>query len=69
MSKSKKTVGFLDFFIFRAKLVFTKLRQAFVKAPIIHHFNLKHHIQIKIDESGYIINRILNEQVLDDLSQ
>ena len=32
--KSKKTVGSLDFFIPGARLVFTKLRQAFVKDSI-----------------------------------
>ena len=44
LSKSKKIVGSLDFLILRAKLVFTKLRQAFVKALIFYHFNLKCHI-------------------------
>ena len=43
--KSKKMVG-SDFFTFGAKLVFTKLRQAFVKAPILHHFDLERHIRI-----------------------
>ena len=33
LSKSKKTVG-LDFFSSGASLVFIKLRQGFVKAPI-----------------------------------
>ena len=42
-SKSKKTVG-LDFFTLGARLAFTKLRQAFVKAPIFHHFDPERHI-------------------------
>ena len=33
--KSKKTVRFSNFFTFRAKLTFTKLRQAFVKCNIM----------------------------------
>ena len=43
LSKSKKTVG-LDFFISGAWLAFTKLRQAFVKALILYHFDPEHHI-------------------------
>ena len=46
-SKSKKTVRFLDFLIPGAKLVFTKLRQAFFKALILYHFNPEHHIRIE----------------------
>ena len=36
LSKSKKTE--LSFFTPRARKAFTKLRQAFIKAPILHHF-------------------------------
>ena len=43
LSQSKKTVE-LDFLIPGAKLTFTKLRQAFVKAPILYHFNPERHI-------------------------
>ena len=43
LSKSKKTVG-LDFLIPEAKLAFIKLRQMFLKAPILYHFNPKHNI-------------------------
>ena len=42
LSKSKKTIRSLDFFTLRAKLVFTKLRQAFVKALIFHYFDLEY---------------------------
>lgn len=34
----------ISFFIFRARLVFIKLKQAFVKAPILYHFDLEYHI-------------------------
>ena len=40
-SKFKKMVGSLDFLTFKAKLTFTELRQAFLKAPILYHFDLK----------------------------
>ena len=43
LSKSKKMVG-LDFFTPKAKLAFTELGQAFVKAPILHYFDPEHHI-------------------------
>ena len=52
-SKSKKTIRSLDFFTPRARLTFTELRQVFVKAPILHHFDLERHIRIKTDASGY----------------
>ena len=48
-SKSKKMIGSSDFFTLRAKLAFTKLRQAFVKVLTLHYFDLKHHIQIEMD--------------------
>ena len=60
LSKSKKTVRSFNFLIPRAKLIFTKLRQAFVKALILYYFNLKHHIQIEINVSGYAINRVFS---------
>ena len=68
-SKSKKTIGSLNFLTPRAKLAFTKLRQAFLKAPILHHFNPECHIQIETDVSGYSINRVLSQLISDDLSQ
>ena len=51
LSKSKKMVK-SDFFTLRARLAFTKLRQAFVKAPILYQFNLEYHIWIEIDALG-----------------
>ena len=53
LSKSKKTIGSSDFFTFGAKLVFTKLKQAFFKAPILYHFDPEHYIQIEMDTLGY----------------
>ena len=66
LSKSKKTVG-SDFLTSRAKLVFTKLRQVFFKAPILHYFDLERYIRIETDASGYAINKVLYQLTLDDL--
>ena len=59
LSKSKKTVG-LDFFTPKAKLAFIKLRQAFFKAPIFHHFDPEGHIWIETDVLGYVIGRVFS---------
>ena len=53
-SKSKKSVR-SDFLTPGAKLAFAELRQAFVKAPILHHFDPERHIRIETDVSGYAI--------------
>ncbi len=50
-----------------ARRAFTKLRQAFVKAPILNHFNPECHIQIETDAFGYAIGRILSQLTSDDL--
>ena len=52
-----------------AKRAFIKLRQAFVKALILNHFDSKRHIQIETDALGYAISGILNQLTLDDLGQ
>ena len=69
LSKSKKTVESSNFITFRAKLAFTKLRQAFFKALILYHFYPKRHIQIETDTSGYIIGRVFRQLTLDNLGQ
>ena len=66
--KSKKAIG-LDFLTPKARLAFTKLRQVFVKAPILHHFDLKRHIQIETDASGYAIVGVLSQLTSDNLGQ
>ena len=68
LSKSQKTVG-SDFSTPEAKLAFTKLRQAFIKAPILHHFNPERHIQIETDVSSYAIDKVLNQLTSDDLGR
>ena len=58
----------MGFFIPEARLAFTQLRQAFVKAPIFYYFNLKCYIRIETGMSGYAISRILCQLTLNDLS-
>ena len=58
-----------DFFTPGAKLAFTKLRQAFVKAPIFYHFDPKCHIWIETDASGYAIGGVLSQLTSDDLGR
>ena len=69
LSKSKKAIGFSDFFTLEAKLVFTELRQVFLKASILHYFNLEHHIRIETDVSGYAFGGVLSQLILDNLGQ
>ena len=65
MSKSKKTeLGFLTSGV---RMVFTKLRQVFIKASILHHFDPEQHIRVEIDVSGYDIGGVLNQLILDNL--
>ena len=49
------------FFIPKARLAFTQLRQAFVEAPIVYHFDLKSYIWIETDASGYAIGGVLRQ--------
>ena len=49
------------FFTLKARLAFTQLRQTFVEASILHHFNPESHIQIEIDASCYVISSILSQ--------
>ena len=57
------------FFIFRTGQVFTKLRQVFVEALILNHFNLEYDINIIIDVFGYTISRIFSQLTSDYLNQ
>ena len=43
------------------KKAFNHLRQAFIKAPILQHFNLESRIRIKTDASNYAIDRMLSQ--------
>ena len=57
--KSKKTVR-SDFSISGARLAFSKLRQAFLKAPILHHFDPKYYIRNVTNVLSYTIGGIFS---------
>ena len=59
-SKSKRMIRCSDFLTLKAKLAFTKLRQAFLKAPIFYYFDSEHHIRIETDASDYAISGVLS---------
>ena len=48
-----------------AKKAFNHLRLAFIKAPILRHFDPKSHIRIEINASGYAIGGVLSQLNLD----
>ena len=48
---------------------FTKLRQAFIEAPILNHFDLEHYIQIETDALGYAMGGILSQLTSDNLGR
>ena len=57
--KSKKTLE-SNFFTPRARLAFTELRQAFVKAPILYYFDLEYHIWVEMDILDYTIGGVFS---------
>ena len=67
LSKSKKTES--GFLTPGARKAFTELRQAFIKAPILHHFDPERHIRVEADISGYAIDGVLNQLTSDDLGR
>ena len=65
--ESKKTE--LGFLTSKARIAFTKLKQAFIKAPILHHFDPEHYIRVETDASGYTIGGVFSQLILNDLGQ
>ena len=51
------------FLIPDAKTSFNRLRLAFTEAPILWHFHLKCHIQIKTDALGYAMGGVLSQLI------
>ena len=49
----------IGFFTPKAKLAFTQLRQAFVEAIILNHFDPESHIRIETNALGYVIGGVL----------
>ena len=48
-----------------ARQAFTQLRQVFIEATILSHFDLERHMRIEIDVSGYAIGGVLSQLTLD----
>ena len=44
-----------------AREAFNRMRQAFIEAPILRHFDPECHIRIETNASGYTIERVLNQ--------
>ena len=59
--KSRPEEAGTGFLTPEARLAFTRLRQAFVEAPILHHFDPESHIRIETDASSYAIGGILSQ--------
>ena len=66
-SKFKKTES--SFLTSGARKTFTKLGQVFIKAPILHHFDLERHIQVETDVSGYAIGGVFSQLTSDNLGR
>ena len=56
-----RAAGNSNFLTSEAKLAFLWLREAFIEAFILHHFDPKHYIRIETDASGYVIDGILSQ--------
>ena len=59
--KTLKAFSNSNFLTFEAKLAFVWLKQAFTKAPILYHFDLKRFIRIETNASGYTIGDIFSQ--------
>ena len=54
-----------NFLTLDTKKAFNHLRLAFIKAPILQHFDLESHIRIETNVSGYTIDKALSQLNLD----
>lgn len=59
----------LGFPTFEAKLAFAILKQAFIEAPILYHFDPKCYICIKTDVLSYTIGKVFSELILNNLGR
>ncbi len=57
------------FIIFKARQAFTKLKQAFIKTPILNYFDLEYQIRIETDVSNYAISEIFCQLTSNNLGQ
>ena len=60
-STTKKISSKTGFLTSEASLTFIQLRKVFIKALILHHFDLERYIQIEIHALGYAISRVLSQ--------
>ena len=60
-----KVTGEPNFLTPNTKKAFNHLRLAFIKAPILQHFDLESHIRIETDILGYAIGKVLSQWNLD----
>ena len=65
-SKNLSKAGYITLEI---KLAFIHLRQEFIKAAILRHFDPECYIRIETVVSGYAISRILNQLISNNLGQ
>ena len=56
-----RAMGEPNFLTPDAKKAFNHLQLAFIKAPILQHFDLESYIRIKTDASGYAIGGVLSQ--------
>ena len=63
---SKNLNGATSYLTPGTKQIFTQLRQAFTKAPILWHFDSECYIRIETDASGYAIGGVLSQLTLDN---
>lgn len=63
-----KSIRKLMFLTLGAKKTFNHLRQKFIIALILQHFDLKYCIQIKTDKSNYAISRVLSQLSADQMA-
>lgn len=49
------------FLTLKARIAFIRLRKTFIKVLILYYFNLKYHIRIETDMSGFSIDGIISQ--------
>ena len=54
------------FFTSNTRIAFIKLKQAFIKVPILNHFDPKYPIRIETNALGYTIDEIFNQLTSDN---
>ena len=58
-----------QFLTSKAREAFDHLKQAFTKAPILHHFDLERYNRIETNASSYTIGGVLSQLALDNSGQ